>query len=130
MQTERHRAQGYSNVAVLAMLEVAKMNATEGEDRCFLRQRRAGMIAIAAAIPVALLLWLGIAYLVPPLTGMDTLADRMLFALKCCCIAVLFCLVTGVEAVAHERLSSPAFDPLSGFETRRLRVNQPNPAVE
>jgi hypothetical protein len=26
--------------------------------------------------------------------------------------------------VAHERLSSPAFDPLSGYETRRLRVNQ------
>ncbi|HEX3412806.1 MAG TPA: MAPEG family protein [Stellaceae bacterium] len=34
------------------------------------------------------------------------------------------CLATGVEAVAHERLSSPAFDPLSGFETQRLRVNQ------
>jgi uncharacterized MAPEG superfamily protein len=48
----------------------------------------------------------------------------MLFALKCFCIAVLFCLVTGVEAVAHERLSSPGFDPLSRFETRRLRVNQ------
>lgn len=26
--------------------------------------------------------------------------------------------------MAHERLVSPAFDPLSGFETRRLRVNQ------
>jgi uncharacterized MAPEG superfamily protein len=39
-------------------------------------------------------------------------------------MAVLFCLATGVEAVAHERLSSPAFDPLTGFETRRLRINQ------
>ena len=48
----------------------------------------------------------------------------MLFALKCFCLAVLFCVVTGVEAVAHERLVSTAFDPLSGFETRRLRVNQ------
>jgi hypothetical protein len=124
VQTERHRAQGYSNAAVLAMLDVAKMNAAKGEKRCFLRQRRAGMIAIAAAMPVALLLWLGIAYFMPPLAGMDTLGDRMVFALKCCCIAVLFCLVAGVEAVAHERLSSPAFDPLSGFETRRLRVNQ------
>jgi hypothetical protein len=90
----------------------------------FIRERRAGMIAIAAAMPVALLLWLAIAYLVPPLAGMDSLGDRMLFTLKCCCLTVLFCLVTGVEAVAHERLSSPAFDPLSGFETRRLRVNQ------
>jgi hypothetical protein len=90
----------------------------------FIRERRAGMIAIAAVMPVALLLWLAIAYLVPPLAGMDSLGDRMLFTLKCCCLTVLFCLVTGVEAVAHERLSSPAFDPLSGFETRRLRVNQ------
>ena len=48
----------------------------------------------------------------------------MVFTLKCWCLAVLFCLVTGVEAVAHERLSSPAFDPLAGFETRSLRVNQ------
>jgi hypothetical protein len=87
-------------------------------------QRRAGMKAIAAATPVALLLWLAIAYLPPPLAGMDSLGARMLFTLKCCCLAVLFCLVTGVEAVAHERLSSPAFDPLSGFATRRLRVNQ------
>src|ERR1700712_5161840 len=55
---------------------------------------------------------------------MDSLDGRMLFALKCCCLAVLFCLVTGVEAVAHERLGLPAVDPLAGFETRRLRVNQ------
>lgn len=89
-----------------------------------MRQRRAGMIAIAAAIPVALLVWLAIACLAPPLAAMDSLSDRMLFALKCYCLAVLFCLVTGAEAVAHERLSSPAFDPLAGFETRRLRVNQ------
>ncbi len=93
-------------------------------ERAFVGQRRAGMIAIAAAAPVALLLWLAIAYLTPPLSGMDSLGARMVFALKCCCLAVLFCLVTGVEAVAHERLSSPAFDPLAGFETRRLRVNQ------
>jgi hypothetical protein len=96
----------------------------ESERGGFLSQRRAGMTAIAAAMPVALLLWLMIAYIVPPLSGMDSLSGRMLFTLKCCCLAVLFCLVTGVEAVAHERLSSPAFDPLAGFETRRLRVNQ------
>jgi hypothetical protein len=89
-----------------------------------MRQRRAGMAAITAAIAVALLFWLAIVYLTPPLAGMASLGDRMLFTLKCCCLAVLFCLVTGVEAVAHERLLSPAFDPLAGFETRRLRVNQ------
>ena len=100
------------------------MDDTESEKGGFIRQRRAGVTAIAAAMPVALLLWLAIVYLVPPLAGMDNLDGRMLFTLKCCCLAVLFCLVTGVEAVAHERLSSPASDPLSGFETRRLRVNQ------
>jgi hypothetical protein len=100
------------------------MNDAQSEKGDFIRRRRAGMTAIAAAMPVALLLWLAIAYLVPPLAGMDNLGARMLFALKCCCVAILFCLVTGIEAVAHERLSSPAFDPLSGFETRRLRVNQ------
>lgn len=92
------------------------MNDTDLGKADFIRQRRAGMTAILAAMPVALLLWLAIAYLVPPLTGMDSLGGRMVFALKCSCLAVLFCLVTGVEAVAHERLSSPAFDPLSGFE--------------
>jgi MAPEG family len=100
------------------------MNDAESENGGFIRRRRVGMIAIVAAMPVALLLWLAIAYLLPPLPGMDSLSSRMLFTLKCYCLAVLFCLVMGVEAVAHERLSSPAFDPLSGFETRRLRVNQ------
>lgn len=100
------------------------MSNAELERRGFIRQRRAGMIAIAVAMPVALLLWLTITNLVPPLAGMDSLGGRMLFTLKCYCLAVLFCLVTGVEAVAHERLSSPAFDPLRGFETPRLRVNQ------
>src|ERR1700690_3246633 len=100
------------------------MNDAESETGNFIRQRRGGVIGIAAAMPVAFLLWLAIACLVPPLPGLDSLGDRMVFALKCCCFAVLFCLVTGVEAVAHERLVSPAFDPLAGFETRRLRVNQ------
>jgi hypothetical protein len=91
----------------------------ESEKVGFRRERRAGMIAIAAAMPVAILLWLGIANLAPPLTGIDTIGSRMLFALKCFCLAVLFCLVTGVEAVVHERLFLATFDPLSGFETRR-----------
>lgn len=106
------------------MLWSSAMNDARSETDDLITQRRAGMIAIAAAMPVALLLWLAIAFLVPPFAGMDSLGSRMLFTLKCCCLAVLFCLVTGVEAVAHERLSSPAFDPLLGFETRRLRVNQ------
>lgn len=86
-------------------------------------QRKAGVISIAVSTAVAAALWLGIRYLTPAIPGMDLLSARMLFTLKCCCFAVLFCLVTGIEAVAHERLQSPAFDPLAGHETRRLRVN-------
>src|SRR5208283_5191932 len=90
----------------------------------FSQQRGAGMKYIAASALVAILLWLAVEYLMPPLEGMEDLGGRMMHALKCWCLAVLFCLVTGVEAVADERLSSPAFDPLAGFETRRLRVNE------
>ena len=87
-------------------------------------QRRTGIVAIAGSMIIALGLWLAIRFLTPPVAGMELLGARMAFALKCCCVATLFCLVTGIEAVAHERLQSPAFDPLTGFETRRLRVNQ------
>ena len=100
------------------------MNDAQPEKDDFAKQRHAGIIAIAIAMPVALVLWLAIAYLPPPFADMDNLGERMLFTLKCYCLAVLFCLVMGAEAVAHERLSSPAFDPLSGFQTRRLEVNQ------
>src|SRR5258708_1085654 len=87
------------------------------------KQRRATMAPIAIAFPVAIALWFGTVYALPPLAGMDTLLDRLVFALKCCAVAILFCLVMGVEAVAHERLRSPAIDPLSGYDTRRMRVN-------
>jgi hypothetical protein len=87
-------------------------------------QRRSGTAAIAGATAVAGLLWSAIYFLAPPLHGMESLSARMLVALKCFVLATLFCLVTGVEAVAHERLQSPAFDPLAGYRTRRLEVNQ------
>lgn len=90
----------------------------------FRTQRRAGIGWIALGALIAAALWFAIDRATPPLPGMDDPAGRMVFTLKCCCVAVLFCLVTGVEAVAHERLSSPAFDPLSGYETRRLLINQ------
>ncbi len=86
-------------------------------------ERRAGIAAIGVGAVVAVGLWLAVNHLMAPLSGMESLAARMVFTLKCCCLAALFCLVTGVEAVAHERLVSPAFDPLVGFETRWLRVN-------
>jgi len=87
------------------------------------RQRAATIAPIAIAFPVAIALWLGTYFLLPPLAGMADMAARVAFAVKCSCVAVLLCLVTGVEAVAHERLRSPAIDPLLGYETRRLRIN-------
>jgi uncharacterized MAPEG superfamily protein len=81
------------------------------------------MAAIAGSFVLAALLWFAVRRYGPVPAGMEALGARMLFALKCLCVATLFCLVAGVEAVAHERLQSPAFDPLAGHRTRRLDVN-------
>jgi hypothetical protein len=86
-------------------------------------KRKSGMGAIAASMVVSLVLWFALYRFLPPLEGMDDLGARMLVALKCLVFATLFTLVAGVEAIAHERLQSTAFDPLAGHETRRLRVN-------
>ena len=96
---------------------------TEAEETDWRRARRAGIIAIAGSSLVAGAIWFGVICLASPITGMESTGARMIFALKCCCLAVLFCFATGVEAVAHERLQSPAFDPLAGHRTRRLQVN-------
>jgi hypothetical protein len=86
-------------------------------------QRSTTIIEIAIAAAVCIPLWFGLYLLLPPISGMDAASARLQFALKCCCVAVLFCFVTGIEAVAHERLRSPAIDPLSGFETQRMKIN-------
>lgn len=87
------------------------------------KQRRATMAPIAVAFPVAIALWFGTYYLLPPIAGMDMLLPRLVFALKCSAVAILFCFVMAIEAVAHERLRSPAIDPLLGYETQRMRIN-------
>lgn len=69
------------------------MDSAEPDTHDFSRQRRAGMKYIAVSAVVAILLWLGIDLLVPPLDGMESLGGPMLFSLKCCCVAVLFSLV-------------------------------------
>jgi uncharacterized MAPEG superfamily protein len=87
------------------------------------QQRRSGMRMIALALVVGIAVWLALYRLLPPLVGMDELGARMVVALKCVAVATLFCFVAGVEAVAHERLQSDAFDPLAGHQSKRLRVN-------
>jgi len=87
-------------------------------------ERRGAIVSIVISLVIGLLLWVAVYELLPPFAAMPELVlPRLVLALKCSCVAVLFSLVLGVEAVAHERLNSPAFDPLVGYETRRLRVN-------
>lgn len=87
------------------------------------RQRRSGLAMMGASAIIAACLWLSIRYLAPLVPGMISIDARLIFAFKWWCLAVLFCLATGINAVAHERLQSPAFDPLIGYETQRLRIN-------
>jgi hypothetical protein len=87
-------------------------------------QRRVGMAAIAGASVAAVAIWLAIRWYAPIPAGLESASGRAIFTLKWLCLALLFCLAGGVEAVAHERLQSPAFDPLAGHSTRRLEVNR------
>jgi hypothetical protein len=86
-------------------------------------ERKTGVAVITLSLGVNLVLWFALRRLIPPLAGMESLEARMLVALKCVVAATLYCFVTGIEAVAHERLQTAAFDPLAGHESRRLRVN-------
>jgi hypothetical protein len=87
------------------------------------QQRKLGSFIIAASALIAVGVWLSIRHLAPQVSGIASVADALVYAFKWWCLAVLFCFATGIDAVAHERLQSPAFDPLVGYETRRLRVN-------
>ena len=78
---------------------------------------------LTAAVLLAAV-WYFVAYHTPIIVGMVSPQQRFDFALGCCAIAGFLCLAIGVEAVARDRLFSPAIDPLSGFETRRLRINK------
>lgn len=86
-------------------------------------QRRTLMLAGLVALPVAVGVWCALYFLLPPIPGMDEPYDRLIHALNWCGIAVLLTFLTGINAVAHERLFTPAIDPLAGRETRRLRIN-------
>ena len=77
---------------------------------------------MAFALLLAGLIWLAAFQVLPPLDGMATPLDRLVFALKCICTVLLFTMLMGVEAVSHDRLASAAFDPLAGQESHRLKV--------
>jgi uncharacterized MAPEG superfamily protein len=86
-------------------------------------QRKQGAIIIAVSALVAGALWLALRYFSPEHLQVASVTDRLILAFKWWCVAVLFCFATGIDAVAHERLQSPAFDPLSGYDTKRMRIN-------
>jgi hypothetical protein len=82
-------------------------------------QRRTTMGSIAASVLVTAILWYLLLRFLPAPAGGEPFPT----ALACSAIAALLALVPGVEAIAHERLFTPAIDPLAGFETHRMRVN-------
>lgn len=102
-------------------MKMAKPNLHDGSSK--MDMHAMGPI-IAIVFPIAIAIWLGVYFLWPNIAGMSDLAARLAYALKWCCIASLLCLLTGVEAVAHERFQTDAFDPLAGHETRRLKINE------
>lgn len=86
-------------------------------------ERRSGILIIAVAATISAGIWLAVRKVAPFVPQITSLPDHLIFAFKWWCIAVLLCFATGIDAVAHERLQSPAFDPLVGYETKRLQIN-------
>ena len=99
------------------------METTSTDSANIRRQQATLMTGMLIAVAVSIALWLAVDRLLPPLPAMADTVSRLVFALKCCCVAILLCLLTGIEAVAHERLATTAIDPLAGAESRRMKIN-------
>lgn len=87
-------------------------------------QRATIMFGMAVAVPLALAVWVATYELLPGHIAARAAAQPVRFALGCVCVAVLLCLVSGIEAIAHRRLFSPAIDPLAGAEPPEMKVDQ------
>ncbi len=83
------------------------------------RQRTTLLLGMIASGVGAALIWWGTYAALPPL-GCAGLG----YGLQWIAAATLFALVPGIEAVAHERLFTPAIDPTAGADSPRMRVNQ------
>jgi hypothetical protein len=83
------------------------------------RQRTTIMAAMLASAAVAAALWWAVLALLPPMAPVS-----LVLALQCIGAATLFAFVPGLEAIAHERLVTPAIDPLAGMDSPRMKVNQ------
>jgi MAPEG family len=73
---------------------------------------------------ITILAWLILYVALAPVPNMVFTLDRLVFAFKCWAMATLFCLVLGIEAVAHERLGTFGVSALGDGESLRLRINQ------
>lgn len=85
--------------------------------------RRRMMMAAGLTVPIALAAWLALYFLTPAVAGAGSSVNRLGFALGWIGVATLLTLLTGVEAVSHERLFSPAINPLAGQESPRMKIN-------
>jgi hypothetical protein len=87
-------------------------------------QRRTIVVGMAAAVPIAIALWRATFRFLPPGVVERGAADPVRFALGWTAVAVLLCLVAGVEAVAHRRLFTAAIDPLAGADPPAMKIDQ------
>jgi hypothetical protein len=99
------------------------MTAKKADEDDSHRQRATLMTGNLVALAISVVIWLGVDQLLAPLAGMADPLSRLIIALGCCSVATLLCLISGIEAVAHERLVTPAIDPLAGLESPRMKVN-------
>ena len=84
---------------------------------------RATRLYAVGGVAAMVALWLACFVYLPAPADMSDRWARLGFAAGWLAVAALFGLTAAVEAGAHERLQTNAFDPLAGHETRRLRVN-------
>lgn len=89
------------------------------------RQRKTLMLGMTLGTVGAVLLWIAVHHhLVPDLPMFEGVTGRFAFAIGWLCIAALLCVLSGIEAIAHERLFTPAINPLSGHESHAMAVNR------
>jgi hypothetical protein len=79
--------------------------------------------AFSLAALCAAVIWWGVWTFVLPAPHFDQVGERIVLAAKCVAVAATLTLMLGVEAVGHERLMTPAFDPLAGQDSLRLIIN-------
>jgi hypothetical protein len=82
----------------------------------------ATIIGPSAAVAVAV--WLAIDRWFPaPGIEVAHVSARLSFAFHWIAFATLFCLVAGIESVAHRRLFNASYNPLAGAESEAHRVD-------